>query len=157
MRPGAKRAATSSTTPKVTIGPGPTPRPANTMRRPTIRTTRSATENPARRRVIRAPETTIRTKPRTRRPSEDTQSPFTTESRTISRGPRQNRADGLLGQTDRIAIEIHSDFLQPLRRCYSTGGLEPDCEGPPLAATLLQGGFQRIDGRSRASKVASAK
>src|SRR5437879_5902752 len=76
MRPGAKRAATSSTTPKVTIGPGPTPRPANTMRRPTIRTTRSATENPARRRVNRAPETTIRTKPRTRRPSEDAQSPL---------------------------------------------------------------------------------
>src|SRR2546427_4861812 len=76
MRPGAKRAATSSTTPKVTIGPGPTPRPANTMRRPTTRTTRSATENPARRRVTRAPETTIRTKPRTRRPSEDAQSPL---------------------------------------------------------------------------------
>src|SRR2546427_4235616 len=75
-RPGARRAATSSTTPKATIGPGATPRPANTMRRPTTRTTRSATENPARRRVNRAPETTSRTKPRTRRPSEDAPSPL---------------------------------------------------------------------------------
>ena len=58
-----------------------------------------------------------------------------------------------------VRLVIAPDCLSSLfgRGCCSTGGLEPDREGPPLAASFLQEGFQRIDGRWGASKVASAK
>src|SRR5713226_2625684 len=52
-------------------------------------------------------------------------------------------------------------FTCPRPYCGSTDGLEPDCEGPPLAASLLQEGFQlgpdaRRDQEASAAQLPSA-